>query len=76
MLKTTAGPVNVHLGPTAFLSDVKVQLAVGDPVTLVGSRVTVDGESFVIARDITTGDQTFPLRDASGRPLWSGARPD
>ena len=49
-----------------------IALAKGDTLDIVGSRVLIDEEPVVIARQIRKGDNTWTLRDASGRPLWSG----
>jgi hypothetical protein len=52
-----------------------VTIASGDVVHILGSRVTIDDEPVPLARQIEKGDQTWTLRDANGRPLWSGGRP-
>jgi hypothetical protein len=71
-LKTSAETLNVHLGPVAFLAERKLTIATGDALDIVGSRVTVDGEAVMIAKTVTKGGTSYTLRDASGRPLWSG----
>jgi hypothetical protein len=72
VLKTEKDAVEVHVGPTAYLADKGITLAKGDRLEILGSLVTVEKESFVIARQIKKGDKTWTLRDASGRPAWSG----
>ncbi|MGE0460153.1 MAG: DNA-binding protein [Vicinamibacterales bacterium] len=72
-LKTTTESLDVHLGPTAFLKDRKVELVQGDAVEILGSPVTLDGESVLLAREIKKGESTWTLRDATGRPLWAPA---
>lgn len=72
---TDKGPVAVHVGPTAYLKDQGIGLAKGDAVEILGSRVTIDNEPALIARRIKKGDQTWTLRDAAGRPAWSGRGP-
>ena len=74
ILSTATGPVEVHVGPAAFLTENKVVIVDGDAVEIIGSRVSLDDEPFVVAREIRKGDQTWTLRDATGRPLWSGGR--
>jgi hypothetical protein len=74
-LKTEKETVDVHLGPTAYLAEHKIDVAKGDALEILGSRVTVDNETFLIARQIKKGDATWTLRDASGRPAWSGRGP-
>lgn len=73
-LKTDTETLQVHVGPTAYLTEKGVTLAKGDTLEVLGSRVTMGGGPVVIARQITKGDQTWTLRDASGRPLWSRRR--
>jgi hypothetical protein len=72
VLKTEKEALNVHLGPTAYLAEQKIVIAKGDALEILGSRVTVDNETFLIAKRIKKGDNTWTLRDASGRPAWSG----
>jgi hypothetical protein len=61
----------VHLGPASFVSAKNVNLEKGDALTVVGSKITMQGEEIVIAREIRKGDQVLTLRDAKGLPLWS-----
>lgn len=72
-LKTDAGVVVVHVGPTRFLISQKASFFKGDQITVTGSKV----KNAVIAREIKKGDATLTLRDAQGEPKWSrgGARP-
>jgi hypothetical protein len=72
VVKTDRETIEVHVGPTAYLTEKGVTLAKGDTLEIVGSRVTIDKEPVVIAKQIKKGDNTWTLRDASGRPLWSG----
>jgi hypothetical protein len=71
-LKTKTETLEVHLGPTEFLNEKKVAIAKGDTLTIVGSRVTVDGDRVLIAKEVKKGDSTWTLRDAAGLPLWRG----
>jgi hypothetical protein len=72
MVKTEKEALAVHVGPTAYLTEKGIKLAKGDTLEILGSRVTIDKEAVVIAKQIKQGDNTWTLRDASGRPLWSG----
>jgi hypothetical protein len=71
-VKTEKESLAVHVGPTAYLTEKGITLAKGDTLEILGSRVTIGEESVVIARQIKKGDNTWTLRDAFGRPLWSG----
>ena len=72
MLAGPTGRIDVHVGPASFVASRNVTFAQGDALTVTGSKVTVDGEDAVIAREIKKGDQVLTLRDAKGFPLWSG----
>lgn len=72
VLTTQTGPMDVHVGPASFVTSKNVAFAKGDVITVIGSRVTVQGQEVVIAREIKKGDQVLTLRDANGFPLWSG----
>lgn len=74
VLKTDEGALAVHVGPSAFLSQKNFTLAKGDKVTITGSKLQYQGSDFLIAKEITKGDQVLTLRDANGFPLWAGAR--
>jgi hypothetical protein len=54
------------------VSEKHVTFAKGDALSVVGSKITMDGKQVVIAREITKGDQVLTLRDPQGLPLWSG----
>jgi hypothetical protein len=73
-LVTSDGPVDVHLGPKAFVEEAGVSLAPGDQVEVVGSRVGEGEGAFVVARTVKEGDTVVTLRDADGRPRWAGRR--
>jgi len=72
MLNTGTGTMTVHVGPASFVSSKNFALAKGDTLTVVGSRVTMEGQAVLIAREIKKGEQVLTLRDAKGFPLWSG----
>ena len=64
----------VHVGPSTFLAQNNFALAKGDKLAILGSKVQYVGSEFLIAREISKGDQSLKLRDNEGFPLWSGAR--
>jgi hypothetical protein len=70
-MKAEAETIEVHLGPSWFLKEKGITVAKGDAVTILGSRISQSGQAVLLARQITKGDNTWTLRDASGRPLWS-----
>lgn len=64
----------VQLGPARYVDAQPVRLAVGDVVTVRGSRVTNNERPAIVAISVTKGDATLSLRDDSGAPLWRAAR--
>jgi hypothetical protein len=47
----------------------------GDALELTGSKVSVDDQSFILARDVKKGDKTLVLRDENGMPAWARRKP-
>jgi hypothetical protein len=70
-LKTDAETLEVHLGPSAFLKDQKIEIAKGDALEIVGSRVKIGESEALIAREVRKGQTSWTLRDANGRPRWA-----
>jgi hypothetical protein len=73
VVKTDTNIVQIHLGPTAFLTEKKVEIRKGDTLEVTGSRVTIGDSQVVLAREIRKGDSSWTLRDVAGQPLWSAA---
>ncbi len=74
ILKTDEGNVDVHIGPSDYISQKGFSFAKGDAVEVVGSKVTMAGMEVVLAREITKDGKTLILRNARGIPEWSGRR--
>jgi hypothetical protein len=72
VVNTEKEPITVLMGPTRYLAEKAITFANGDSVEVLGSRVTINSQPVLIARQIKKGDDTWTLRDESGRPLWSG----
>lgn len=66
--------MDVHLGPTWFLQREGIEIAKGDPIEVTGSVIDLDGNSFLIARELKKGQKFLRLRDEQGVPAWSGGR--
>lgn len=71
LLKTDAGSIPVHLGPSWYIEKQNVKFAPGDKVQVTGSRITFDKKPTIIASEIKKGDQILKLRDPNGTPVWS-----
>jgi len=70
ILQTSAGDVQVGTGPD-YLGEIGIVLQVGDEVSVSG--YWEDGEFKASAITMLADGTTVPLRDESGRPMWSGA---
>jgi hypothetical protein len=66
--------LEIHLGPTDFLSKQGMSFAKGDQVTVTGSKVKLGDAEVILAREVKKGDKTLTLRDAQGLPAWSRGR--
>jgi hypothetical protein len=71
MLKTDKETISVHLGPSWFMEKQKVNVKVGDKISVTGSRITYDEKPAIIAAEIKNGETVLKLRDEAGLPLWS-----
>ncbi|HYD51067.1 MAG TPA: hypothetical protein VEA99_00515 [Gemmatimonadaceae bacterium] len=71
-LDTDKGRLPVHLGPAWYLAGQPLKLAVGDRLTVRGSRITFRGQPALIAAQVRRGDSALSLRNASGLPAWRG----
>lgn len=62
----------VALGPSKFIQDKNFSFAKGDSIEVTGSKVTMGGKEYVIAREVIKDGKTLTLRDKSGTPQWAG----
>ena len=70
-VKSETGSIEVHLAPASFMKPVyEINVRKGDNVTVVGSRITYEGKSALIAKSVAIGNETYNFRDESGKPLW------
>lgn len=73
-LKTADGMLDVHAGPSWFLSKNKLQVAKGDQIQVTGSKIRFNDTDALLARTIKKGDSEVTLRNANGVPVWSRGR--
>jgi hypothetical protein len=71
-LKTDQGSLLVHLGPAWYLDEKKFAVKVGDTVEATGSKVTLDKQPALIAREVKANGVTLTLRNEQGLPAWRG----
>ncbi len=73
VLKTAAGELSVHLGPSWFVDRQTLKIAPHDAIEVTGSQVTYDGKPALIAAEVKKGNERLRLRTADGFPLWRGS---
>lgn len=71
MLKTATETVEVRLCPTVFLKDFDVAFEKGQSIEVTGSRVKIDDNDVILAREVVNGNSTVVLRDKTGVPVWT-----
>lgn len=69
-LQTAQETLEVHLGPAWYLADQGFDIVSNSPVEVKGFRNDLQGESILIASEVTQGDRVLQLRNANGYPLW------
>lgn len=71
VVRTSSGTIPVHLGPQWYMDEQTVTLEKGDDITVVGSKISIDDEPAIIAREVKKGKTVLELRQEDGTPLWS-----
>lgn len=74
LLKTDSGTIEVHVGPTDYIAGKQFSFATGDVVEVIGSKIKMQDQDALIAREIKKAGKTLVLRNAQGIPNWSRGR--
>jgi len=74
LLKTDSGVLDVHVGPSGYITEKQFSFAKGDAIEVIGSKVMIQDKDALLAREIIKGGKTLVLRNAQGIPQWSGSR--
>jgi hypothetical protein len=72
MVKTAEGTREVMLGPSQFIASKHFSFAKGNSVEVTGSKVTMGGTEYFVAREVVKEGKTLTLRDKAGTPEWAG----
>lgn len=75
-LRTSDGPVRVHLGPAMFIGMNNFSFVTDEVVAIRGSKVTRSGETAIWARVVVKDGKSLVLRDDDGTPRWPRATAD
>lgn len=71
IVKTSSGNYEVCMCPQKFLDEMELQIKKGDEVNVIGSKVKDGEKELVLAREITSGNNSLTLRDKKGAPVWT-----
>lgn len=71
MVKSGTDLLFVHVAPESFLKEMEINIQKGDPVEIVGSKIKVEGQEEILAREIIDAGNDITLRDKKGIPVWS-----
>ncbi len=71
MLQTDKETIPVHLGPAWYIDKQTPHIETNDTISVIGSRVTMDGKPAIVAAQIKKGNEVLKLRDDNGVPVWS-----
>jgi hypothetical protein len=74
LLKTESGTEQVHVGPSGYITEKQFSFAKGDAIEVIGSKVKIQGQDALLAREIVKDGKTLVLRNAQGVPQWSGSQ--
>jgi hypothetical protein len=73
-VRTKTETLDVHLGPSWYLTQNKVSFSRGDKIKILGSKVKFNDRDVLLAREVSKGGKKVVLRDANGFPEWSRGR--
>jgi hypothetical protein len=71
-LKNEKGLLDVIVAPVKFLKEMEITFAKGDSIEVLGSQLTVDGNSAMLAREVIRNGDVMVMRDEKGKPVWIG----
>lgn len=66
-LQTANGTMQIHLAPARVMRSQNFSFSPGDQIEVLGSKVKVQGQESMMAREITRGNESFFIRDREGK---------
>ena len=70
-VKTDGSTTEVALGPSTFVGGKGFSFAKGNSVEVTGSKVTISGKDYIVAREVVKDGKHLTLRDKDGTPEWA-----
>lgn len=74
MLNTDRETIKVHVAPSWYLAEQDFDLSPKEKIVVIGSRININGEPAIVAREIRKEGKTLVLRDENGFPMWRGGQ--
>ncbi len=71
-VKNEDGDIEVHLAPASFMKQYEINIRKDDSVTIVGSRITFEGKTALIAQSVAIGRDTYNFRDPTANLSGNG----
>jgi hypothetical protein len=71
-LKSDKGSLDVAVAPEKFLKEMEITFTKGETIGVLGSQVSVDGNTLLLAREVTRNGDAMLMRDEKGKPVWDG----
>jgi len=69
-LQTTEGPIEAHVAAAGFLQQYGIEFHAGQTVEMIGVKGVYEGRAAFLPRIIMVGNDSYYLRDNTGKPLW------
>ncbi len=69
-IKTKTASNEIFIAPKDFLKMLRVSVATGDDIDIVGSKVKTATGEIILARELGDGRSTVELRDLYGAEAW------
>lgn len=69
-LQTTEGPIEAHVAAARFLQQYGIEFHAGQTVEMIGVKGMYEGRVAFLPRIIMVGNDSYYLRDKTGKPLW------
>jgi hypothetical protein len=69
-LQTTEGPIEAHVAAARFLQQYGIEFHAGQTVEMIGVKSMYQGRAAFLPRIIMVGNDSYYLRDNTGKPLW------
>jgi hypothetical protein len=70
-VRTDKETISVILGPVSYLQEQSFSFEPQDALIVKGSRMSVQGQTLLIAAEVAKGGKTLKLRNEAGTPLWT-----